>query len=270
MLLKNQIQIVGLVTLLHTASIPVLAVGYQLEKNPQQYILSKFNQEQVVFLALPHKKKAVMELVSGLIPLLHEAEVSHLGLEITSDQQDKINEYIRIGTGLPEIQIHPRMESPRYRNLLVTVHWLNPNYRPSVVAVDLPKSLYSQGISRDEWVAHRIVDVFKKNAQAKMLVLLGTFHILKTFPWQNHDPNRELSVPGYLKTIAPSIRWFSIGQITNEDPAKYGFTKQFGPIRGTVAVDCDQRFSGWKIGWLSDIEIEPPDICELVDGLVIY
>ena len=73
-------------------------------------------------------------------------------------------------------------------------------------------------------------------------------------------------MPEYLEKTVPDIRRFFIGQVIDEDPADCDFARQLGPIRGAVAVDFDQRFASWRIGWLYDIEIKLPEICEFVDA----
>ena len=41
---------------------------------------------------------------------------------------------------------------------------------------------------------------------------------------------------------------FSIGQVIGESVYEDDFRRRFGPLKGAVAVDLDQRFSGGEIG----------------------
>jgi hypothetical protein len=63
------------------------ASDYTINRNPQAYILDKFQTLNLVLLGTRHKRQSVLELISGLIPNLRDAGGTHLGLEICSDQQ---------------------------------------------------------------------------------------------------------------------------------------------------------------------------------------
>jgi hypothetical protein len=153
---------------------------------------------------------------------------------------------------------------------LKTLHGLKPENRPSVVALDLPISLYDQQNSRDEWMAKSIAKVFNEHPSAKMLVVVGNFHVFKKVVWQDHVPNKTGSIPEYLNGIMPDLRAFSIGQLIDEDPDKCDFTKTYGAVEGSIALDCTERFFRWKIGVASKIAIKNTEPCQLFDGLIVY
>jgi hypothetical protein len=88
--------------------------------------------------------------------------------------------------------------------------------------------------------------------------------------WQYHVPNKNKSISGYLKELVPNLKVFSIGQLIDEDPGECDFTKEFGPIESSVAIDCTEGFSDWKIGVASSIAIKPTEPCQLCDGLIVY
>ena len=69
------------------------------------YILEKFETNDIVFLGTSHKQPPILNFISNLIPELLHADVSHICLEIPSDQQRKINDFLRTGNGLSDIQI---------------------------------------------------------------------------------------------------------------------------------------------------------------------
>ena len=178
-----------------------------------------------------------------------------MGLEIPTDQQGKIDTYMKTGTGLMEVYVHPQIDCPEYRDLLKTLFGLDHVKRPSVVALDLPRPMYNQEISRDEWMARTIADRVTQNPNTKMLVVVGNFHVLKVKEWQDHVPNKTGSIREYLNSMVPSLKVFSIGQLIDEDPRACDFTKRFGPIKGAVAMDCAEGFSDWKIGVTSPTEL---------------
>ena len=71
---------------------------------------------------------------------------------------------------------------------------------------------------------------------------------------------------GYLGELAVNLKAFSIGQFIDEDRRMCDFTKVFGPIEGSSAIDCDKRFTGLNPGMISAIDIKQAEACELNDG----
>jgi len=248
----------------------VNASDYEVNTNPQAFILEKFENHDIVFLGTTHKKPAILKFLLKLIPALHDAGVTHIGLEITSNQQAKIDNYIQTSKGLSAINIHSQIDCPEYRNLLIKLATLYPNIRPKPIALDLPTSKYREKISRDKWMAGSIAKVFCKNPKAKMLVVVGNLHVLKVLNWEDHVPNQHRSIYGYLKDMMSEIRIFTISQLIDENRKECDFTAVFGSIDDSVAVECDRRFDNWKFGPASIIAIKPTATRDLVDGIIVY
>jgi len=148
---------------------------YKIHNNPKEYVLERFESHDVVLLGTRHKKDRILLFISDLITSLHTVRVTRSGLEICSDQQDHLDRFLATGTGLDEIEIHPQIDCPAYRQLLIQIGALG-NLR--IVAVDLPKSRYGQK-SRDEYMAESIAKMFRDKPDAKMLVIAGNNHVLK-------------------------------------------------------------------------------------------
>ena len=110
----------------------------------------------------------------------------------------KVDIFMKTGAGLNDIKIHSQIDCPEYRNLFNVIRDTEPDKRPTPVALDLPKSKYSESISRDEWMAKSIAKIFQQNPNAKMLVIVGDNHILKKLDWQDHVPNPHRSIREYL------------------------------------------------------------------------
>jgi len=70
--------------------------------------------------------------------------------------------------------------------------------------------------------------------------------------------------------MAADLKAFSISQFIDENPDESDLTKTFGPIQGSVAIDCTERFSDWKIGVTSKIAVKNTEPCQLFDGLIVY
>jgi len=251
-------------------SLVVNGSEYEVNTNAQSFIIEKLKTHDIVFLGTTHKKPAILKFLLELIPTLHDAGVTHIGLEIAFDQQAKIDNFIQTGTKLTNIRIDPLIDCLEYRNLLIKLATLDPDIRPKIIALDLPKSKYRGKISRSKWMAGTILKVFDKNPKAKMLVVVGNLHVLKVLNWKDQVRNKHKSIYGYLKSIIPEFRIFAISQLIDENPKKCDFTDVFGPIDGSVVNDCDYRFNGWKFGPASIIAIKPTEPCDLVDGIIVY
>jgi len=243
---------------------------YAVNTNAQSFIIEKLKTHHIVFLGTTHKKPAILKFLSELIPALYDAGVTHIGLEISFNQQAKIDNFIQTGKKLTDIQIHPMIDCPEYRNLLIKLATIDPNIRPKTIALDLPTFKYRGKISRDKWMAGSIMKVFHKNPKAKMLVVVGNVHVLKVLNWQDNVSNQHKSIYRYLKSMIPEFRIFSISQLIDENPEECDFTDVFGSIDGSVVIDCDRRFDGWKFGLSSIIAIKPTETCDLVDGIIVY
>jgi hypothetical protein len=246
------------------------ATDYNFNHDPKSYVLNKFKTNDIVLLGTRHKQTVILSFISELMTALHKPKVTYIGLEITSDQQDDINEFINTGTGLSDIQTHQQIDCPEYRNLFNVLGNLKPNKRPTPIAIDLPKSKYNESISRDEWMARSILEIFKKNQNAKILIIVGNIHILKKLDWQDHVPNPHKSIRQYLIEGRSDLRIFSIGQIIGDSVYNCDFREKFGELDGAVAVDLNERFSGWKMGITQSMAIKPAEVWELLDGVIVY
>jgi len=244
--------------------------NYEVNTNAQSFILEKLKTHDIVFLGTTHRKPVILRFLIELIPTLHKTGITHIGLEIASDQQTKIDNFIQAGKKLTNIRIHPLIDCPEYRNLLTKLYTLNPNTRPKVIALDLPKFKNRKERNRDKWMARLIAKCFRKNTKAKMLVVVGNLHVLKVLNWQDNIPNQHKSTYGYIKDMKPDSRIFSISQIIDENPKECDFTDVFSHVDGSVVINCDRRFDGWKFGLTSIAAIKPTATCDLIDGIIVY
>ena len=234
---------------------------------PADYIHSKLKQNDIVFLGTTHKKPVILKFIAELIPTLEKYGVLHVGLEIPSDQQERIDVFMKTGEGLDDIKFHTQIDSPEYRNLFQV---FRKSGGPIPVAIDLPRSMYHDTVFRDEWMARSLIIVLNRNPSAKILVIVGNLHTLKKLEWKDHVPNKYLSIQEYLTRERPSTRMWSIGQMIDRNPNECDFTKEFSSLPGAVALDLDDRYRGWQMGLTSSVAIVPAECFELVDGLIVY
>lgn len=248
----------------------VYGIDYKVNTDSRAFILEKLKTHHIVFLGTTHKKSAMLKFLSELIPELHDAGVTHIGLEIAFTQQGKIEHFLQTGNKLSRIQIHRQIDSPAYRNLLIQLAAIDSSSRPQPIALDLPKSQHRGRLSRNKWMAGTIMKVFERNSKAKMLVVLSNYHVFKVLNWKDNVTNQPKSIYGYLKSIIPEFRIFTISQLIDENPENCDFTEVFASIPGSVVFDCDRRFDDWKFGLTSNIAIKPTKPCDLVDGIIVY
>jgi hypothetical protein len=239
---------------------------------PQSPILhpNKLQSHDIIFLGTRHKQPPILEFISEIITVLHNSGVTHVGLEIESDQQGKIDQFMKTGSGINDFQIHSQIDCPEYRNLFMVIRGLDQEKRPKPVALDLPKSKYGGKISRDKWMANSIAGVFESNPNAKMLVIVGNNHVLKKLDWQDQVPIQHRSIWEYLSKKRRKLRMVSIGQLFGDSVYEDDFRRQFGPIEGAVAIDLDERFAGWKSSIVQSMAIKPAEVWELLEGLIVY
>jgi hypothetical protein len=238
-----------------------------IHTNPQSYVLQKLQRNDIVFLGTTHKRKPVLEFISKLLPLLHETGTTHLGVEIASDQQERIDKFILTGEGLDSIKIHPQIDCPDYRSLLASIRSLDRDKRPAVIALDKP---YGGNGNRDEYMAGSIIKILDQFPRAKILAVVGNLHILKRVIWEEYVKNPRGFIRSYLDKSRPQYRIVSIGQCIDESPKECDFTRKFSKREGAVALDCNRSFAGWKLGITAPLAIKALDPYELVDGVIVY
>jgi len=62
------------------------ASDYNLNHDPQSYVLQKFESNTIVFLGTKHKQPPILKFITDLIPKFHDSGITHICLEIESDQ----------------------------------------------------------------------------------------------------------------------------------------------------------------------------------------
>lgn len=234
------------------------------------YVLEKLVENDIVFMGTTHKQPSILALISDLLPDLQTSRVTHIALEIGSDQQNRLDRYMQAGSGLADIALHTAIDCPDYRRLLSAIQRMQRDRRPQVIALDLPVQRYDMGISRDEWMARRLADAFSGLPEAKILVVLGSLHVLRKLEWQVPRRSRHAALRTYLERMRPDLRMHSIINLIGNQQKGCDFSRTFKPVTAPVAVAMDQRFSGWRLGLTDCIAIAPTPPDELVDGIIIY
>jgi uncharacterized iron-regulated protein len=252
------------------ALFPALCAAAGGLRSPYAYIAEKVNAHDVILLGTTHQQPAILNFIADLLPQLTVLGVTHVALEIASDQQHRIDTYLSEGIGLSDIALLPAIDCSGYRHLLEVLRDIPPDRRPAVKAIDLPLSRYSSAISRDEFMAAELTVLFRLNARSKVLVILGGLHVLRLLDWQPKVLNRHLALRTYLKRDTPSLRVCSILNIVSGDEKTCDFSRAFGSQPGAVALDLDERFSHWRMGLTEHLAIRKAQPNLLVDGVIVY
>ena len=235
--------------------------------SPIEYICTKLKKNDIVLLGTTHKKPDILGFIAELIPSLRGIGVTHIGLEIPSDQQDKIDAYMATGIGLDQVRFHPQIDCPEYRHLLQVVRETG-GLQP--VAIDLPYSKHGGSVSRDEWMADQLLKVLDSGRQTKIFVIVGNLHIFKKLEWEKHVPDQHPSIREFIIRKKPATKMWSVGQLIDGNPDECDFTRRFSSLPDAVALDLDERYQGWKLGLTSPIAIMPAECFELLDGVIVY
>jgi hypothetical protein len=264
-------------------------VGSDCSQNPaRHYILDKLKDHRVVFLGTTHKQPAILGMIAGLLPHLDSIGVTHLGLEIGSDQQVIIDEFFTGRVGVNRIALADAIDSPAYRHLLEVIRKVPQDRRPMIKALDLPSELYGPDADRDRWLAMGLADILmscgssriydpscrnNKLSQAKVLVILGNMHVLRRLCWNPGVRRGGPSIRTFLDQWQSDLSMFSIINIMSwSDRMINGcdFTRRFDPRPCPRAMDLDQRFRGWKLGIIQYAALEPAEPWDLADGIIVH
>jgi hypothetical protein len=235
------------------------------------YVLEKLRSHQIVLMGTIHQKPQILELTAQLLPLIRSAGVTHLAIEVSSDQQSNIDRFIQNGTGLKKIRLHHSIDCAQYRRLFTIVRDLPSHQRPHIVAIDLPPSQYSGPIGRDAYMADALSDMFRTRADRKVLVILGSLHVLKKLDWLPRITDRQPSIRSLLEQRLPALKIFSMVHLIRNDTDATGDIKDLvDPEQGGAAMDLDERITGWRLGLTDCLAVRPSQPYELVDGVIVH
>lgn len=237
---------------------------------PTVFVLDKLARNDLVFLGTTHRQPVILDFLMELVPLLQAAGVTHLALEITSDQQAALDAYVNGEAELAAIKLHTALECTGYRNLLRKIKSLPSGRRPQVKAIDLPENFYRLDLDRDQWMASRLIDIIQQAGQAKILVILGSVHVLRSLPWQARIHASHRSIRAFLAQTLPGLKAASIINVSTETEKQCDFARAYGGTGAGVGLDLDRSYDGWKLGPLQCMALRRSPVRELVEGVIVH
>jgi uncharacterized iron-regulated protein len=234
------------------------------------YVMEKLAGHDIVFMGTTHRQPSILGLMGRLAPQLQNVGVTHLALEISSDQQGRMDRFMATGAGVELIKLHAAIDCPAYRHLLTVLQRINPDQRPRVIAIDLPAAAYGGPVSRDEYMAMTLATVLPSDPKAKIMVMLGSLHVLRKLPWQGRIVSGHQAIRTYLSRWRPDLRIFSMVHIIGSAADTCDFSRRLSPASGMVATDVDSCFTGWRLGITACLALRPSQPFELVDGVIVH
>ena len=186
-------------------------------KTPEEYVVEKFSDHDLVFIGEYHRIKHDVELIQNLIPRLYEIGVRNLGIEfgcyeyqdqvdslITADEYDEdlarwlmfkwsvtwgYQEYMDVYRKAWEVNKSLPKDAPRFRvvNLDYRPNW---NLAEEEMTPELWKKVWHKG-DRDQQMAQVILKEFVDKGQ-KALIYSGSHHALTHYYQPIYDyENKE-------------------------------------------------------------------------------
>ena len=68
--------------------------------------------------------------------------------------------------------------------------------------------------------------------------------------------NKNLSIRQYILRERPSTKTWSVAQVIDEKPAQFDFFQRYSPLPGAVALDLNNQYRGWRLGFTDLIAIK--------------
>lgn len=268
--MKKSFKVLVFVMTLLATTTSVNGYDSYVAANAQTYVLEKLAHNDIVFMGTTHKQAAILDFLADLLPRLHTAGVTHIAVEIASDQQWLIDRYFASGYGLADIDIHQAIDCPRYRYLFDILRGMDGDVRPEVVAIDLPQQLYSGPVNRDAHMAATLDNVFASNSDSKILAILGTFHVFRQLNWNRRVSSGHTAIRTLLSQNNSQLNMFSIAHVLSQGDRKCDFSRLLGPVPGVVAVNMAPVFDQWHLGLTASLAIKPEPTRRLLDGLIVH
>ncbi len=231
---------------------------------PRSFVINKAGTHQVTLHGTKHNQPCSLDFIISILPMLADSGITHVGLEIASDQQRAIDRFMREGTGLEDIEVFHVIDCPEYRYLLKAIRACGL----SAVALDLPRSAWDTPYTRDQWMANEIGQVLRRDPRAKVFVIVGNLHTLKNIDWL--DPSKtDAFIPGHLSRWRPDLGVFSM-VAEHIDVEGSGNVCDFYRKLVTRPIVVETAGLDLELRVLRLLAAKPMDPCRLVDAIVVY
>ena len=260
----------GLLCMALNAYVPAFGEPAYQGCNARAYLLKKCAESSVLFLGTTHKQPAILSMIADVLPDLTQTGVTHLALEIASDQQESMDAFLDgIDTDL-EVKLAAAIDCPQYRKIFQILKALPAEKRPKVRAVDLPLERFGGAITRDQWMADQLDRLFQTDDARKIVAIFGSLHVFRQLDWESDADVKPPSIRSQLAYRYPDADLISIINIVGDPESECDFGRWFFRGDTPMAFDLDSRFAGWRLGVSQLIAIVPAEPWTLAEGVIIY
>lgn len=230
---------------------------------PEEFLALTIKDHDVLFYGTKHDCPAALCDLTRMLPLLVKAGLTHVGLEISKDQQPRIDRFMREGAGLEDIEIFHAIDCPEYRSLLESMREI----RVEAVALDLPRSMWHTRCGRDEWMAREIESIFCRAPSSKMLMIVGNLHALKRVDWVSPDME-DTFIRGHLVRLAPELKAYSV--LMEHCDFLIRNCAQAAPHEQAKPFIVETRGAEFKPSALRLLAVKPMRAHEVADALIAF
>ncbi len=236
----------------------------QTKQNPADYFMSKLRDNDIILLGERHNHSHQLEMVKSFIRRLSEELPSTiLALEISTDEQKRINCFLDTGTGLEKIKFPSHLSNPLYKDLLITAR----ESGIKVLAIDMPPRFFKDvQITRDKYMADRLVAEVEK--AGKTVALVGSLHAIKApIEWLTTD-NSHKYLGLLLNKKNSELRVSSIYQETSKPDSD--IDKSLGKFTECMACNIGEPFSIYEGSSLRLLNCKPINMPQAFDGIIYH
>ena len=232
--------------------------------DPKSFFTEKLGSHDVILLGAKHNQPSTCFFLMEILPVLAGLGLTHVGLEIASDQQLKLDSFSCSGSGLNDIDIFHFIDRPEYRCFIDAVRLCG--LKP--VAMDLPGSMWDTAYTRDEWMAKNISGVFQRDSQAKMIVIVGNLHTLKRIEWVD-SKKTDVFLPAYLPQYEPELKSLSVLSDYDDCPGRCcKVRKKYESAEKPIVLDAAGL--EFRPGVLDIIAAKPLKVEQMTDAVMMY
>ncbi len=239
----------------------------QNKQNPTDYLVSKLRDNDVILLGERHNQGHQLKMVNSFIQRLSKEHPSTiLALEISTDEQNRVDYFLETGTGLEEIKFPSYLSNPLYKDLLITAR----ESGIKVLAIDMPPRVFKHTkITRDEYMANTLIaEIEETNKAYKIFALVGCIHTIKApIEWLTAD-NSYKYLGLLLNKKNPKLKVSSIYQEINKLDSD--IDKSLIRFEECIACNIGEPFSLYEGSSLRLLNCRPINIPQAFDGVIYH
>lgn len=241
---------------------PAIA-NFSSPQRADRFVAVQMARHDAVILGTRHHRPRLLAFVGDLVETLSRNGLTHVALEIASDQQEALDRFMAGKGRLCEIRIDPNIDCPAYRDFLERLR----SFGVITLAMDLPGKQWSSAMGRDRWMALRLAGIFARSSRARVLAVAGNLHALKRIQWQAPGLGTG-GIRHHLSARRPDLRLLSVAQSIGQLPGQCPYADRFSGAAAPMAVATGPGSP--PPGFLRLAAAVPMTGHEAVDAVIVY